>query len=117
MKFSTPGKPPRINIYTSRCSGETIEIAIADNGTGIPPDKLKSIFDLFNRAGLGEESEGSGVGLALCLRIAKAHGAQIRVTSIQAEGSTFYVEFSRAKMPEAAHVHSALVLADEFIDS
>lgn len=97
IKYSRPGVFPKVEIFTNQSTDNGVEVCVRDNGIGIAPEKLDSIFGLFNRAGLGSEKEGSGVGLALCKRIAIAHGANIKVLSIQGEGSTFIIQFPGAK--------------------
>ncbi|MGB6885577.1 MAG: ATP-binding protein, partial [Candidatus Acidiferrum sp.] len=55
-------------------------VEIADNGTGIPPDKISRIFDpFFTTKGVGE---GTGLGLDVVSRIIKNIGGQINVASI-----------------------------------
>ena len=91
LKFSRPGVPPRIELRASDRPDGGVEIAVVDNGVGIPANQLARVFGLFNRAHEGSGYEGSGVGLALCRKIAIAHGGEIRVASVPAEGSVFTV--------------------------
>lgn len=81
LKFSHPGVPPRVRISAASVSDGRMEISIADNGIGIPPNQIDKVFGLFNRAHAEQSYEGSGVGLALCRKIVIAHGGQIRVIS------------------------------------
>jgi PAS domain S-box-containing protein len=64
-------------------------IHCSDNGIGIPPDKLDSIFDMFTRLHSRKEIEGTGLGLSICRRIAELHGGSVSVTSAPGEGSCF----------------------------
>ena len=63
---------------------------ICDNGLGIPPNSLNSIFELFHRLH-PNKSEGEGLGLTIVRKILERHGGAICVTSEQSTGSTFSV--------------------------
>jgi PAS domain S-box-containing protein len=79
-------------------SGTTVEItaeetptghkfAVSDDGPGIPADNQDDIFGLFDK---GVDSDGTGIGLAVCERIVKRHDGSIWVESTPKEGTTFY---------------------------
>ncbi len=63
---------------------------VKDNGIGISESNKSSIFKLFGRLHTQEEYEGSGIGLAVCSKIIKAHRGEITVESEVGVGSTFY---------------------------
>jgi two-component system OmpR family sensor kinase len=65
--------------------GKAIVIEIADSGPGIPSDELSKIFEELYRGANARGIEGSGLGLALVLRIVELHGGQIEVRSRQDE--------------------------------
>lgn len=68
-----------------------IEIAITDDGRGIPPERLRRIFDYgYNTGGEGQY----GQGLALTQDFIQRHGGEITVTSREGVGTTFRVVFS-----------------------
>lgn len=81
-------QPPRIQI-TARPRDGMVEVAVADNGQGIPPDEQERIFDVFRRGTQTNGQEGLGMGLTLCQRIVDRHGGTISVDSAPGEGSTF----------------------------
>ncbi len=84
-------RDPAVIIVTAR-RDRGWRIAVKDNGTGIPVDQQERVFDDFYRA---ETSgvRGSGLGLALCRKIMRAHGGEIRVTNSSPDGSTFELYF------------------------
>jgi len=95
IKFHAEGKAPHVKVRlsdgsTSNTQNQTI-ISIKDNGIGIDPDHKDLLFKLFQRLNTQDEYEGSGIGLAICKKIAEQHGGKIWFTSKQNEGSTFYV--------------------------
>ena len=68
-------------------------LSVADTGVGIPEHELPHIFERFHRvAGTrGRTYEGTGIGLALILELAKLHGGTVKVESREGHGSTFTV--------------------------
>ena len=70
-----------------------IRFEVADNGPGIPGDKLDKIFNKFER--LGSKKEGSGLGLALAKDIVENHKGKIWVESKLGKGSKFVVVLPR----------------------
>jgi two-component system NtrC family sensor kinase len=81
----TPGE---VRVW-SRRTGDSIEIAVSDNGKGIPPDRLTRIFEPFYTT--KAPGRGTGLGLSVSHRIIKQHGGHIRVESQVGVGSTFTV--------------------------
>jgi two-component system sensor histidine kinase PilS (NtrC family) len=69
-----------------------LEIAIADDGSGIPQDKLSRIFDPF----FTTKPNGSGLGLATVHRIVENHGGSVRLESKLGVGTTVRIRLSRA---------------------
>ena len=66
-------------------------LSVRDNGRGIPEDQLELIMQPFYRGDASRGSEGFGLGLALCSRIAESHGSRLLVESIPGTGTVFSV--------------------------
>ena len=73
--------------------GDTVSLTVEDTGTGIPKEKLESVFDEFVRLrpASAMETRGSGLGLPICRRIVHALGGTISVESREGQGSVFMV--------------------------
>jgi signal transduction histidine kinase len=70
------------------------EVRIADSGIGIPPDRLRLIFEPFYTTKEPDEhgNGGTGLGLSVCRQIIEQHHGRIRVESVVGKGSTFTVK-------------------------
>ncbi|HEY9792900.1 MAG TPA: HAMP domain-containing sensor histidine kinase [Candidatus Obscuribacterales bacterium] len=92
IKFSPEGSTITLSA-NSLDSGYAV-IRVSDQGPGIPPDKLATIFEKFQQAGRGDQGEraGVGLGLAICKGIIQAHGGTIGVESELGKGSTFWIK-------------------------
>ena len=71
--------------------GEFVEIAVIDNGIGIPQKDLPRIFERFYRVdkGRSRESGGTGLGLSIVKHIIEAHAGKVEVKSQEGKGSEF----------------------------
>ncbi|HEY8921143.1 MAG TPA: response regulator [Candidatus Limnocylindria bacterium] len=75
-----------------RWVGDEARITVRDTGVGIEPNDLEHIFEEFRQVGdLKARQAGTGLGLALCRRLAEAHGGRLEVTSEIGRGSRFTV--------------------------
>jgi signal transduction histidine kinase len=77
---------PRVELSALRDSAEWV-VTVRDNGRGVDPAQASRIFGLFARA--SPDSEGLGIGLAMCRRIVEAHGGRIWVEAADGGGSAF----------------------------
>ena len=69
--------------------GNQVQLAVTDDGEGIPFDLQPRIFDKFVHGKPRDGGGGSGLGLAICREIVKAHRGAIWLDSIPGKGSTF----------------------------
>lgn len=78
---------------TVRGLGDQVELAVEDNGVGIPKDKVGKIFDPFYRAdtSLHGKAAGAGLGLAIVRHHVRAHSGDVYVESEVGEGSRFAI--------------------------
>lgn len=103
LKFSRPEIPPHIQISTGKASATDlahndlppgkrfIVICIKDNGIGFHQEYAEKIFHSFSRLNARDKYEGTGLGLALCKRIAEQHGGAIEAEGVLGEGALFKV--------------------------
>ena len=89
---------PRGGIVTIAVAreAETAVVRVSDTGEGIPEEALPRIWDRLYRAESSRSRPGLGLGLSLVAAIAKAHGAEVGVSSTPGAGSTFTLRFPAA---------------------
>lgn len=105
LKFQREGAPPRITVRahavdSSGPSGEDrVEILVEDEGIGFEQEYAEQIFDVFQRLHSRTRYEGTGIGLALCKRIATLHGGTIKARGEKGKGSVFAVALPLTQSP------------------
>ncbi|MBI2892847.1 MAG: HAMP domain-containing protein [Deltaproteobacteria bacterium] len=80
----------------------TVEIAVADDGVGIPPELSDRIFEPFFTT--KEIGRGTGLGLSVARRVVESYGGEITVDSTPGNGATFRVRLPRALQAALAEV-------------
>jgi PAS domain S-box-containing protein len=91
LKYHKQDSPPRVEITAEFQNENRVAIHVSDNGIGFKEQYLQRIFQPFQRLHARNEYEGTGIGLALCNKIARRHGGTINATSMPGEGSVFSV--------------------------
>jgi len=102
LKYAKKDVEPVIKIYSEISAGgsdnghpapdhQYCRIYVEDNGIGFDQKYAEQIFDMFTRLHISGEFEGTGIGLALCKRIADLHNGFISARSKVSKGATFIV--------------------------
>jgi len=102
LKFTKEDRPPVITISSQLVDKKTMKninpnsehdyfkITVADNGIGFNPVYKKDLFKMFQRFH-GQQYIGSGIGLAICHKIAETHGGFIEADGEEDKGAAFYI--------------------------
>jgi len=99
MKFHKKDEPPLVKIqshyvngqYSSASQNRWIRLTVSDNGIGFDEKYVKKIFSIFQRLHSHSEYEGTGVGLAICQKIAARHKGEITAKSTLGKGTSFII--------------------------
>ena len=103
IKFTAKGEV-RISLRMDRRGGSTrMQIDVADSGIGIPADRLESIFEPFVQAEASTTRNygGTGLGLTISRRFARALGGDVYATSEPGRGSVFHVSIDAGPLEDA----------------
>ena len=98
VKYSDPGSSVQVR---ARQHGDWVEIAVSDQGAGIPKRDLDRIFERFYRVdrARSRSTGGTGLGLSIVRHIASNHLGDVLVTSTEGEGSTFVLRLPALARP------------------
>lgn len=91
---------PKIRVFAEENAASWL-ISVQDNGIGIAPEAHERIFKMFHRLHSESEYPGTGIGLAMCKRIATRHGGSISVASALGQGATFTLILPKNKVPQS----------------
>lgn len=114
LKYRRSDVSPRIEISAEVVGDEVTpfngapaklcRIRFTDNGIGFEPEYAERIFGIFQRLHGRGEYDGTGIGLAICRRIAEKHDGSITATSRVGHGATFVVTLPTRNLEQGASV-------------
>lgn len=78
-----------------RDENNNIIVSVTDNGIGIPEEYCEKVFNMFQRLHSDEEYPGTGIGLAIVMKVVKLMNGQVWVESTPEKGSVFYVKLRK----------------------
>lgn len=88
LKFSDEQRLPEVKVYATMRDTQ-IQLIFEDNGVGFEEKYLDKMFSLFQRLHSREKYAGTGIGLAICKKIADLHNGSITASSIPGRGAKF----------------------------
>lgn len=96
IKFSPKDSKVIVDVKDGGSGSSFIEFLVIDEGRGIPPDAIDTLFERFKQAKAEDRRVGTGLGLAICKDIVELHGGTLSVTSQEGKGSVFRFTVPRA---------------------
>ena len=94
MKFSPPDGTVHVRL---RHVGKALLMSVRDEGPGIPPEELETVFDKFVQSSKTKSNQGgTGLGLAICREIVAGHQGRIWAENNATAGCIFYCELPLA---------------------
>ena len=84
-------EPDSTVLVTRKLEDDHVEISVVDQGIGIPADEVDRVFERFYRVDPARHRStgGTGLGLSIVKHVAATHGGDVRVWSVEGQGSTF----------------------------
>jgi two-component system sensor histidine kinase SenX3 len=89
-------------LVSTKPNEDMVEISVVDQGVGIPHQELDRIFERFYRVDPARHRStgGTGLGLSIVKHVAATHGGDVRVWSLEGQGSTFTLSLPRSELEE-----------------
>jgi signal transduction histidine kinase len=92
VKYRPPGRPLTVRVGATETEAG-VEVVVADDGTGIPPEHREDALAPLTR--LRSDVSGSGLGLAICNRVVAAHGGRLELADAAGGGLVVTALFPR----------------------
>lgn len=108
VKYNIQGGKIRIN---ARKEGEWTLVTVANTGSAIPEQYQDRLFERFNRAGMGENIKGHGLGLNIARELARAHGGDLTLTKSDGIWTEFALRLPCSESPVLAMTPAAETIA------
>jgi two-component system, OmpR family, sensor histidine kinase SenX3 len=91
-------EPDSTVLVTRKVEEHSVEISVVDQGIGIPADEVDRVFERFYRVDPARHRStgGTGLGLSIVKHVAATHGGDVRVWSVEGQGSTFTLTLPRS---------------------
>src|SRR3954471_18507563 len=101
IKYSPDDEPVDVVISAE---GDDVVVAVTDRGPGIATDAQERIFERFERLEESRKQTGTGLGLYITRRLARAMGGDVTVSSVPGAGSTFLLRLPSAPVAAATRL-------------
>jgi PAS domain S-box-containing protein len=92
IKYAPTDRVPTVRVDAVDAPGGRCVLRVTDNGTGFAPDEVEHVFDMFRRGRGAADIPGTGIGLAICRRVAERHGGRIWIETPPEGGSRVCVD-------------------------
>ena len=95
-KYSPKGTPIELQVLET---ADALQLLVRDQGCGIAPQKLDTMFDMFERGTKESSIQGFGLGLSICKVIVQAHGGHISASNRASGGAELVVSLPKGTPP------------------
>jgi len=96
-------------VVAAKGADSTVDLSVTDQGIGIPASEIDRIFERFYRVDPARHRStgGTGLGLSIVKHVAASHGGDVRVWSVEGQGSTFTLTLPRKSSTSSLETSTA----------